>query len=208
MTRNADLENASSSTHLRSLLPVSLICAWAMMSLIAIFTDTGQELYPPKSLESWSYAIGITLGAVCLVNGLRQRPLNPKLGATTVAFSILTTALCSMMTMGILLRIREAVVFRGDHLVAYESDLRVWSASTHHSRGGPTYRIVLRDYPGLFDIPARDYLSAFGPVERIHPNGYCVRVTVQLAGKAARIIANDGMSLPEGSLQRCPASVD
>lgn len=207
MTRNADPETISSSVFLRSALPVSLICFWGMMSLIAIFSDTGQELHPPRSLESWSYAIGIGLGAVCLVDGLRRRPLNFKLAAVTVTFSALTAAVCSMMTMGVLLRIREAVVFRGDHLVAYESDLRVWSASIHHGRGGPGYTIMLRDYPGLFGIPARDYLSAFGSVERIHPDGYCVRVTVQRAGSAARIIAGDGMSLPEGSLQRCPAVV-
>ena len=178
-----------------------------MMSLVAIYSDTGQELYPPKSPENWSYLIGVSLGAVCLVNGLGRRPLNFKLAAVSVIFSTLTAAICSMMTMGILLRIREAVVFRGDHLVTYSSDLRVWSASTHFGRGGPSYRIVLRDYPGLFEITASDYLSVFGTIERVHPDGYCLKVIVQRAGKAARFIATDGMSLPDGSLQRCPPAV-
>ncbi|MEO5867925.1 MAG: hypothetical protein ABIS14_09545 [Sphingomonas sp.] len=178
-----------------------------MMLLVAIRTDTGQELYPPKSLDSWSDAIGIGLGTLCLVHGLGQRPLNLKAATVTVIFSILTAATCSMMTWGILCRVREAVVFRGDHLVVYESDLRIWSASISHGRRGPHYNIMLRDYPGLFEIPARDYLAAFGSVERINPQGYCVKVRVQRAGEAARIIADDGMSLPEGSLQRCPALV-
>ncbi|WP_217430797.1 hypothetical protein [Sphingomonas bacterium] len=124
-----------------------------------------------------------------------------------ITSSVVTAAICSMMTLGLLQRMREAVVFRGDHLVAYESTLRVWSGSIHHGRGGPDYRISLRDYPGRFEIPAFDYLSAFGPVEHTNPNGYCVGVTVQRAGKATRIMAVDGLSLPEGSLQRCPAWV-
>ncbi|WP_221885177.1 hypothetical protein, partial [Sphingomonas sp. TF3] len=207
MTHNAELEAGSSSVFIRSALPMLIISVWGMMSLTAIFTDTGQELYLPKSLESWSYVIGTGLGLLCLVRGLRQRPLNFKLATTTVIFSILTAAICSMMTLGVLLRIREAIVFRGDHLVTYGSELRVWSASISHGRGGPNYNIVLRDYPGMFQIPENDYLLAFGAVERLHPDGYCLRMIVQRAGKAARFIANDGYSLPGGSLQRCPASV-
>ena len=177
------------------------------MTLVAMRTDTGQELHPPDNLNGWSCAIGIGVGALCLFQGLRRRPPNLMLAMLTVALSVVTAAACSLMTSVVLLRIREAVVFRGDHLVTYESDLRIWSASVHHGKGPPSYGVMLRDYPGMFDVPERDYLSAFGPVEHAQPAGYCVTVTVQRAGTAVRILAQDGMSLPEGSLRRCPARV-
>lgn len=194
------------SPFIRSLVPLSVFLAWGMMSPLAIYTSLGDEIYPPDSVENWAYAIGSGLGVFCLIQGLRQRPRSIKLATVTVISSILIAATCSMMPLGILLRIRQAVVFRGDRLVTYDSDARIWSAFVDHYKASTYFYVNLDGYPVRFEIPSNDYLAAFGPVERIHPRNHCVRITVQRAGKAVRFIAHNGLSLPEGSLERCPAS--
>ncbi|WP_217430798.1 hypothetical protein [Sphingomonas bacterium] len=76
MPGNTDTKATSVPVFMGSWLPILIISLWGMMSLVAVFTDTGKELYPPRSLESWSYVVGIGLGALCLAHGFRQRPLS------------------------------------------------------------------------------------------------------------------------------------
>lgn len=182
---------------------VAVILVLAMASLITIKTDIGSELNPPRVLETWADVIGVSLGAICVIVSARQRPITARLVLTTTVLAPLTAAISAMMMFGILSRIHEAITFRGDRLVSYESDLRVWSASIHHYRGSSTYQLLLRDYPRLFEISSEEYRAAFGRAEYLRPIGYCVKVTVQSTGLRGRIMARDGMILPRGSLRRC-----
>jgi len=189
---------------LRLNFPALVTIASALAALAAMFAADGQEITrEPKTLELWAAAIAATLGVLSCAVVMSVRPRTPQTLAMATGGSIMAALLCWMPSWVVLTEIRQHLIFGGIRDTR-ERDIPIIVAEI--SKGG--YNVWLESYSALVKIEENDYVAAFGRAKRLRPVGYCVRATVQTAGAASRIIAHHGISLPAGSVERCPYTLE
>jgi hypothetical protein len=191
---------------LRINCPVLIASTFSLAVLVAMFDDHGQTLIPePNYIALWSEAIALVLGIVSCAVVMSVRPRTWKTTVIAIGGSIVLVPLC-WMTSGILLSQKyQRAAFSGGDVKSSANYIPILLAEINRYKG-THYSIWLKSYSALLEVGEKDYVTHFGPVERVRPIGYCVHVTVQTSGSASRILTEHGRALPVGSIGRCPST--
>jgi hypothetical protein len=191
---------------LRINCPVLIASTFSLAALVAMFDDHGQSLTPePKYVELWSEAIAVVLGIVSCAVVMSVRPRTWKTALIAIGGSIVLVPLCWMISGILLSQIYQRATFGDGDGKSSTKYIPILLAEINRYKG-THYSIWLKSYSALLEVGEKDYVTNFGPVERVRPIGYCVHVTVQTSGLASRILTEHGRALPVGSIGRCPST--
>jgi hypothetical protein len=196
----------SMSSVLRQTFPALLSLVVIPVVIYVMTRPGGQELVPENADgETWAFVIALAVSALCFGVMIGAKPRTLKTVVSALLWPLFYFFLCWPVAMIAIDRAQEHAHFSTMPIVPRERYLSVESASVHHGKGGSiSYDVWLTHYPVLLTIDPQDYRSAFGDAERASPDGYCIHVMIETAGKASRIMANPGETLPPRSLVRCP----
>jgi hypothetical protein len=177
--------------------------ATALASLV-VFTSDSEELSPRHPGDTgWVTAISLGFGALSFAMMFWPKPRTVRSAFSALLWSLFVAFMWFPVSGITLQRIHEIADFSNVPIAVSERDLPVETAFVSHGRR-ISYEVWLACYSALLRIDERDYRAAFGTVERVRPDGFCIHATVQTTAHASRIMTGSGRSLPAGSLVRCP----
>lgn len=190
---------------LRIAFPALILSTFSIAALVTILASDAEIITPePKAIAVWAEVIGATIGLLSCAIVMGVRPRTWQTLAIASCGSIAAAVVCWMLSWTIMSNIYQETVFNTGNIEVREKYIPILVAEIKHYRG-THYNIWLKSDSALLEVDESDYVAAFGRAERTRPIGYCVHVTVQTAGSASRVMAKHGMSLPAGSVERCPS---
>jgi len=193
----------SLSSVLRQGFPALLALVVVPAALYVMTRPGGQELASDPADDGKALMIALAVGALCFGVMIGVTPRSVKTVLAAIAWPFVFMLIVFPVSMVALERLHESADFSNAPIERHEGYLTVESASIHRSKGGLSYTVWLAA-PVLLTVDPGDYRAAFGDAERVRPEGYCVHVMIETAGKAGRILADPGETLPAGTLVRCP----
>lgn len=193
----------STATANAKIFPRLAVLVAAALAVIVTLTQNGRELSPRHhGGEGWVAAFSLGLGVVTAIVMLRPRPRTWRSIGSAVLDSIVVAFIWCPVAGVTLDRVQEWSDFAGVPISEDWRNMPIGSASIRYGKG-THYHVGLSDYHLSFDVDPADYYAAFGDGMHVRPSGYCVRVLVQTAGRASRVLSSRGFDLPAGSLVRC-----
>jgi len=195
----------SLADQLRIAFPALILGTFSIAALVTILASDAEIIAPePKAIAIWAEVIGATLGVLSCAIVMGVKPRTWQTLAIASCGSIVLAVVCWMVSWTIVSKLYKKTVFNTGNLEVRGKYIPILVAETKHYRG-THYNIWLESYSALLEVDESDYVAAFGRTERTRPIGFCVHVTVQTSGSASRVMAKHGMSLPAGSVERCPS---